>query len=297
MNATIKTLGTFALVGSLLSISCAGSSVSSPEWKAFQNGGIKAFEGMIDDMHVELVLRGSRHPASENIIKVDGYEILRKSGYAAPVSGNINLENNKFEIYDFYGGNLSPVDKDPSGKFEGVLTATNKLEGKWVSHTQANLRNGVRSFSSVEKPTINNSEVLARLNQAKKDFDSLGVTSLPNEPQPPAKPSPPSSGGSLSNASLERALNKWILSIGSTGTATVIGIQENAQNNTARADIKFMNFRFKARGYGGVNQEDFSGGGLVHLSKYNDGRWILASVYTNRGVNSNWWENIGQVIE
>ncbi len=104
-------------------------------------------------------------------------------------------------------------------------------------------------------------------------------------------------GSTLSKDKLENTLNRWVSSTGNSGSVTVIGIQENPQNNTARADIRFTNFTYNIQGFGGrVEQKVFSGGGLAHLIKYNDGRWVLSSVYTNQGMNSRWWEGINQVI-
>lgn len=118
-----------------------------------------------------------------------------------------------------------------------------------------------------------------------------------SEPPPPvaSQPSPPAGDGRLAAANLENALAKWISSINSSGTARVIGIHES--NNSARADIRFTNFKFKVRGFGGVEEKTFSGGGLATLIKYNDGRWILSTVYTNQGYDSRWFEGIGIVVK
>jgi hypothetical protein len=100
----------------------------------------------------------------------------------------------------------------------------------------------------------------------------------------------------LSKSRVEKALNKWIRSIRCTGTVTSLGVQEN--RNSARADIQFNNFKYKISGFGGkVEEKTYSGKGFATFTRYNDGRWVLSTVYTNQGMNSRWWEGIGQVVE
>ena len=149
-------------------------------------------------------------------------------------------------------------------------------------------------ITAVDKANIN---VILQLENALK---TLSPSSPPVSEAPPpvaSQPSPPPDDGRLTEAKLENALAKWIGSINSSGTARVIGIHES--NNSARADLRFTNFKFKVRGFGGYGVEDktFSGGGLATLIKYNDGRWILSAVYTNQGYESRWFEGIGIVVK
>lgn len=100
--------------------------------------------------------------------------------------------------------------------------------------------------------------------------------------------------GKLTNEKAQGALKRWIESINSSGSIRVIGIQEDNRQNSARADIQFSNFQYLVNQPLGAGQTkmEWSGGGTAYFMRYNDGRWILSSVYTSQGAASRWWEGI-----
>lgn len=105
--------------------------------------------------------------------------------------------------------------------------------------------------------------------------------------------------GTLTNEKAQRALQKWIKSIDGSGSVRVIGIQEDAPHNSVRADIQFSNFQYLANKPLGAGQTrmEWSGGGTAYFIRYNDGRWILSSVYTSQGAASRWSEGIGIYVD
>lgn len=115
-------------------------------------------------------------------------------------------------------------------------------------------------------------------------------------------------------AAVERALD--FTRIG--GSLTVQGIHEDPQQNTAQADLNFINFQFKGRELDGPVSKDqplpqkpdtrspnywsemsqytinpvklysFTGRGSATLNKYNDGRWVLKIVrFGGSGIAAN----------
>jgi hypothetical protein len=77
--------------------------------------------------------------------------------------------------------------------------------------------------------------------------------------------------GKLTNEKAQRAVDNWV---NNRGQITVSGIQEIPTENTAKADLRFSNFRFK----GGLGEENHSGPGVAIFSHYNDGRWVLKKI-------------------
>ena len=83
----------------------------------------------------------------------------------------------------------------------------------------------------------------------------------------------------LSTATAQKTIDQWIKS---GGKATVNGVQELPQENTARADLTISNFTFQqATGFGGVRPRTYSGPGTAIFTHYNDGRWVLSQIETN----------------
>jgi hypothetical protein len=59
-----------------------------------------------------------------------------------------------------------------------------------------------------------------------------------------------------------------------TGPMVIAGIQELPQENAARVDLVFNNFKY---GFSG-SEQSYTGPGVAILSRYNDGTWILRKV-------------------
>jgi hypothetical protein len=95
--------------------------------------------------------------------------------------------------------------------------------------------------------------------------------------------------GKLTNNMAEGALKRWA----SSGDVTVTGIQEIPQENAAKVDVTFSNFKFKSTGImGGKVERNYSGPGVAVFTHYNDGRWVLTKVSTSQGFDSVWWDNL-----
>lgn len=75
--------------------------------------------------------------------------------------------------------------------------------------------------------------------------------------------------GKLTNSMAEGALKRWA----SSGDVTVTGIQEIPQENAAKVDVRFSNFKFKTTGImGGQVERNYSGpGGQFSLITMMDG--------------------------
>lgn len=67
-----------------------------------------------------------------------------------------------------------------------------------------------------------------------------------------------------------------------TGKIVIKGIQDSPQDNSAKADIEFNEFKFSG------SQGSYSGTGTAIFSRYNDGTWVLKKVSAN-GKN---WDNL-----
>lgn len=126
--------------------------------------------------------------------------------------------------------------------------------------------------------------------------------------QPVIQPAPPERG-TLTNESVETAINKLTNNLRIGGGLTVVGIQELPQENAARADIRFNGFQYKSDmagtplskdkstpkkpdvnspnfydemykyGTQQVQTRNYSGQGFAVLKHYNDGRWVLKEVH------------------
>jgi hypothetical protein len=96
--------------------------------------------------------------------------------------------------------------------------------------------------------------------------------------------------GKLTNAKAQRAIQQWM----GKGTVTVQGVQEVSQENAAKADITFNDFRWNSKGnmLEAAGERRYSGPAVAVFSHYNDGRWVLTKVTTSQGFNSTWWDNI-----
>lgn len=116
---------------------------------------------------------------------------------------------------------------------------------------------------------------------------------------------------SLTNANVQSAVDQALSWTRKGGVARVMGVQELAQQNEARADIRFDGFQYNANNYNIPMQRDevtppepsvnsptfyqdmaniparqrhvaqYSGQGVGLLKHYNDGRWVLTEVQFN----------------
>lgn len=89
----------------------------------------------------------------------------------------------------------------------------------------------------------------------------------------------------LTEARAQKALNRFVADF--SGQATVQGIQEIPQENSAKADIKFASFKYKDQMMG--YSMDYSELGTAIFSKYNDDRWVLTRVEVP-GYRGNHWD-------
>lgn len=106
---------------------------------------------------------------------------------------------------------------------------------------------------------------------------------------------PGSSGASVTNGSVENALNLWGMC---RGSITAHGVQELPQQNAARAILKFSNCTLR----GGHSM--FGGGGTPYSGpseaifiRFNDGRWVLSKVQTSQGVDSIRWDDLNVEVK
>lgn len=99
-----------------------------------------------------------------------------------------------------------------------------------------------------------------------------------------------SSGGSLTNGSVENALNQWGMC---RGAITAQGIQEMPQQNAARAILKFSNCTLSGgHSMFGGGGKPYSGPGEAIFIRFNDGRWVLSKVQTSQGMDSIRWDDL-----
>lgn len=107
-----------------------------------------------------------------------------------------------------------------------------------------------------------------------------------------------SSSGALTNSVAEQTLNQWMPGC----NATVTGIQEVPQNNTATVNVMFSDFHFlrteevyddQQKGFRqGQVPKTYSGPGIANFTHYNDGRWVLTKVITSQGAASTHWDDL-----
>ena len=114
--------------------------------------------------------------------------------------------------------------------------------------------------------------------------------------------------GKLTNTKVENAVSRLLGNLSVGGSVTVEGIQEQSQQNSATADLRFNGFQYKAdmagtplskdrqapkrpdvndpnfydevykHGTQQVQTRTYSGRGTAILKRYNDGRWVLKEV-------------------
>ena len=100
--------------------------------------------------------------------------------------------------------------------------------------------------------------------------------------------------GKLTTEAAQRAINQF-----AGGTAMVSGIQELPQENSAKADVQFSQFRFPFKDpmLGNTTTQTYSGPGVAAFTHYNDGRWVLSQL--NLSNPSSWgpvhWDNLSIV--
>jgi hypothetical protein len=95
-----------------------------------------------------------------------------------------------------------------------------------------------------------------------------------------------SSSGKLTKERAQASLTQWAGSNG-RGQITVLGIQDVPGQNGARADVQFTNFTFN----GDFGPETVSTAGYATFSHYNDGRWMLATVFVQGRDFYTWTPN------
>jgi len=94
------------------------------------------------------------------------------------------------------------------------------------------------------------------------------------------------SSGKLTKERAQAALNQWAGTTG-RGQVTALGIQDVPAQNGARADVQFTNFTFN----GDFGPETVSTTGYATFSHYNDGRWVLATVFVQGRDFYTWTPN------
>ncbi|MHB1273999.1 MAG: DNRLRE domain-containing protein [Rhodanobacter sp.] len=107
--------------------------------------------------------------------------------------------------------------------------------------------------------------------------------------------------GRLTNQRAEKAITQWLNTIGdSAAVASVTGVHEIPQQNTANADLTLSNFEWKSpkndaitayvMGPGGEGHT-YNGNATAIFIHYNDGRWTLSKVITPMGS----WDDLNVV--
>jgi hypothetical protein len=96
--------------------------------------------------------------------------------------------------------------------------------------------------------------------------------------------------GRLTTDEAQRAVDRWM---GTDGTVKVTGVQEVAQENVARADLAFTNFKWRSKdSFTGTSvMKEYEGGGVATFKHYNDGRWVLARIDIPKDLGT-WWDNL-----
>lgn len=82
------------------------------------------------------------------------------------------------------------------------------------------------------------------------------------------------SSSKLTSNRVQRTLDKWVKDSGVGGQIAVQGIQENPQDNTAKADAAISAVQYKQLGQAKI----YSGPGVVESTHYNDGRWVITKI-------------------
>jgi len=102
-----------------------------------------------------------------------------------------------------------------------------------------------------------------------------------------------SGSGKLTNEKAQQAVTQWLASIeDNTATATVTGVLEVPQENSAKADVNLSNFVWHSPKNDPITAYAFGPGGEAHTYSgradaifihYNDGRWVLSKIVTPIG--------------
>lgn len=110
-----------------------------------------------------------------------------------------------------------------------------------------------------------------------------------------------SDGGKLTNEKAQQAVTQWLTSTGGSAvTATVTGVLEMPQENSAKADVNLSNFVWYSPKNDAITAYVFGPGGAAHtyagradaiFIHYNDGRWVLKKIVTPIGS----WDNLDVV--
>ena len=110
-----------------------------------------------------------------------------------------------------------------------------------------------------------------------------------------------SNNGKLTNAKAQQAVTQWLISIGDgAATATVTGVLEVPQENSAKADVNLSNFVWHSPKNDAITAYVMGPGGEAHtyagradaiFAHYNDGRWVLIKIITPMGS----WDNLSIV--
>lgn len=178
-------------------------------------------------------------------------------------------------------------------------------------------------LTATDKANIN--VLLAEENRVKaaEAAQAAAATPAASESAPPSTNSGGGLAGLFSTSALttdkvQRAVDAMLNWTRKDGGTRVLGVQEVPQQNLAKADLRFENFRYVADDFGSpvsktkttppnpdinspnyweelnrsvtqrVRETRYSGDGVAILKHYNDGRWVLTEIHFGMtGVNGN----------
>lgn len=137
-----------------------------------------------------------------------------------------------------------------------------------------------RMLTSIDKSNV--ALILSLEQPSNSETNSIAVTATPvSTPELPTVNYNLDSG-KLTNDKAQKTINEWISSNYKgrsspyrkllSGSAEVIGVQELPQQNSGKADVRFINLYFESFG------ELITCPGTAMFTHYNDGRWVLTSV-------------------
>jgi hypothetical protein len=159
-------------------------------------------------------------------------------------------------------------------------------------------------ISATDKANIN------LLLSVEKSSNTGSVSTLATSQTTVSSPTPGSnsSSGSLTNSSVQSAVNSFMSSFTKGGSIVVEGIRELPNENAATADLRFSNWVCSTTYEGGLSKENpppvtkdrfgmpsstfglrlvtYNTNGLAILTHFNDGRWVLKQVRVGEGFKA-----------
>lgn len=146
---------------------------------------------------------------------------------------------------------------------------------------------------SIEKTSNTNSE------------STLATSQTPTSPPTPGTSLP---SGSLTNSSVQNAVNSFMSAFTKGGSIVVEGVRELPNENAATADLRFSNWVCSTTYEGGLSKENpppvtkdrfgmpsstfglrlvtYNTNGIAVLTHFNDGRWVLKQVRIGEGFKA-----------